>query len=285
MRKNFFKFQRKLPILFSFTIVLIIDVLEIIIMELLIVLKKDVYTRTLEYFIAIIIILLVVYFFVGSYIFSKTNLKKSIKIALPFVLVYLGLSGISFYTAITEGEKFKDYLQILEVLFTIFVLVVREELIYRGVVCSSLLLKKEINERQIIKIIILDGILFGALHILNGTLGIPFKAIMVQVFSSCFFGMLEATLYLKSRNIYIPIIVHFGNNFVGAFDMIFIDSNVTFKDMISNYGETYQLFEVLIHGFIYISIIYWFFLRKGKIKVLVKNAQEMKKDIYRIKEL
>jgi hypothetical protein len=117
-----------------------------------------------------------------------------------FILKYLAtLSIINF-----ESPLFGDFSSLsVEFLFLYFITVVIlspiiEELLFRGIFLR--VFNKELNNLTLA--IIITSILFGLCHGFGGILG------------AILFGICVSILYIKSRNILVPIFAHFLNNII-----------------------------------------------------------------------
>ncbi|WP_407461942.1 CPBP family intramembrane glutamic endopeptidase [Methanobrevibacter sp.] len=117
-----------------------------------------------------------------------------------FILKYLAtLSIINF-----ESPLFGDFSSLsAEFLFLYFITVVIlspiiEELLFRGIFLR--VFNKELNNLALA--IMITSILFGFCHGFGGILG------------AILFGICVSILYIKSRNILVPIFAHFLNNFI-----------------------------------------------------------------------
>lgn len=132
----------------------------------------------------------------NAFIILILNLLFSIGIAM-FVLSLSDLSLL--YNISTEI----NYLQIIcNVILIVFLAPILEELIFRGVILNRLF--KWFNTTISI---IISSMLFGISH--NDIIG------------AFIFGICMCILYLKTKNILVPIYVHFCNNFISELPEIF----------------------------------------------------------------
>ena len=57
--------------------------------------------------------------------------------------------------------------------------------------------------------IFVSGALFGCMHFVNLTVGVPFMTVLVQVVSVCGMGFLMGAVYCRCGNIKVTIFLHF----------------------------------------------------------------------------
>ncbi len=146
------------------------------------------------------------------------------------MLYYLPLL---FYILIFSGG-FKDFLQFkfscvdfqtlssytLKYLSSAFV----EEFLFRGFILGLLLYNFSKNKSGILKSIIIAGLAFGLMHIINlWTIeGQTIKGIFNQVYASTCFGVMYGATYLKTRNIIILGLIHFASNFFASINELLL---------------------------------------------------------------
>ncbi|MBE6512028.1 MAG: CPBP family intramembrane metalloprotease [Methanobrevibacter olleyae] len=119
--------------------------------------------------------------------------------AIYFILKYLSHLSIIGFDSPLFGDFTTVSISILALYFLTVVLLspIIEELLFRG-----LLLRRFNKELNVTLAILISSILFGLCHNFGGILG------------AILFGICVAILYIKSKNILVPIFVHFLNNLV-----------------------------------------------------------------------
>lgn len=91
---------------------------------------------------------------------------------------------------------------------TMFLVGWAEELVFRGVILNLLLDCFSKTQKGIVGAILLDGILFGAVHLTNIFSGVSILSACVQAVTAGLLGILFAAVYARSRNIWVVIIAH-----------------------------------------------------------------------------
>ena len=142
-------------------------------------------------------------------IFEVSDIKSITFIVIANILfvstVYFILKYLAALSVISFGSPlFGDFSSLsAEFLFLYFITVVIlspiiEELLFRGIFLR--VFNKELNNLTLA--IMITSILFGLCHGFGGILG------------AILFGICVSILYIKSRNILVPIFAHFLNNFI-----------------------------------------------------------------------
>ena len=216
------------------------------------------------------------------YIYKIKSLKKMFKNTYIICLIYLILLLLIIIGLIEEKTSFKKGLEILPGFIKIFGIAFVEETLFRGIFCRFIALKYGKNEKGIFLAVILSSGFFGLAHTINLLSGIPLNAIIQQSVFAFAVGCFFAGMYLKSGNIWEPIIIHFVIDFTSLFPVYFTNSNQTFKTTVSDMGKTPIAVSLLRCGII-LLLSYIIYLRKSKIKNLVSNVELMKE--YELKHI
>lgn len=90
-----------------------------------------------------------------------------------------------------------------------------EELIFRGILFTTLADGFSKDKKGLIKAFILSSALFGALHILNLAYGAGFLPTMLQVGYSILTGGLFCFVFIKTSNVLCAAVIHAVYNFCG----------------------------------------------------------------------
>ena len=110
---------------------------------------------------------------------------------------------------------------------------------------------------------VISSILFGILHI------------ELAVVGAVIFGIANCILYLKYRNILIPMTVHFFNNLLASLPMLFSNATSSAESKLITRNDAYSF---LIYGIIAFSIGLILFIR-----FIIKNRQYIEKDAFDMK--
>ena len=232
--------------------------------------------------VSILCCFLYVYLIHLVHIYKIKSLKEMVKNTYIIFLMFLILIIKRIIYLVGLHVSFKNGLEILPGLIKLFKTAFVEETLYRGIFCRFIALKYGKNEKGIFLTIFLSSAIFGLSHTLNLLSGIPLNAVINQIIISFAIGCFLAGTYLKSGNIWEPILFHFLNNAHDAIDVYFIDSGITIESAISEMGE-FSCSRYLIISTIILLLAYIFYLRKNKIKNLISNVELMKE--YELKNI
>lgn len=133
-----------------------------------------------------------------------------------------------------------------------------EELLFRAVFFKRLSKIFDVYVGMVI-----SSILFGILHI------------ELAVVGAVIFGIANCILYLKYRNILIPMTVHFFNNLLASLPMLFSNATSSAESKLITRNDAYSF---LIYGIIAFSIGLILFIR-----FIIKNRQYIEKDAFDMK--
>ena len=141
--------------------------------------------------------------------FNKNGLKNGFKKYGTVGIVVGVISGIAFYIGLKPFNSHPTIWKVLieGIIYYIGVAIV-EELYVRGLLLN--LIEKLCCKRKnnTIIAIILSSVIFGLGHIF-GVLGQPILIIITKVIWTIAMGMYFGTIYKKTNNLWLPIILHF----------------------------------------------------------------------------
>lgn len=141
--------------------------------------------------------------------FNKNGLKNGFKKYGTVGIVVGVISGIAFYIGLKPFNSHPTIWKVLieGIIYYIGVAIV-EELYVRGLLLN--LIEKLCCKRKnnTIIAIILSSVIFGLGHIF-GVLGQPLLIIITKVIWTIAMGMYFGTIYKKTNNLWLPIILHF----------------------------------------------------------------------------
>lgn len=121
-----------------------------------------------------------------------------------FVLNYMSNLGlITFNSSLFGFLNLNNSVHVILYFITIVILSpIVEEILFRGILLRKLILDFKFNVKWVI---ILTSVLFGFCHSFGGIL------------SAFLFGICMSIFYIKSRNIFVPILAHMINNLISFF--------------------------------------------------------------------
>lgn len=169
---------------------------------------------TLFRFLGGIIFIFIIYY-LGHKIFNPFNkpFLKSLLVILPALII--SINNFPFVSFFLGNTKLTEPLYMVH-LFALSCLSVGffEEIIFRGVILIFLLEQFPNTKKGIFLSIVISSAIFGFMHIFN-ILGAGFGQTIMQIGYSFILGMMWAIILLKTRNIWLCVILHSIYNFLG----------------------------------------------------------------------
>jgi len=146
--------------------------------------------------------------------FNKKGFKKGLILGIPFLII--GIGSVIFSNIGTDFNNIKHISIFNTILFTINMLFVgiNEEVWMRGLVLNGLMKKYEKN--SIWKPIIISSLIFGLVHLPN-ILFVEPLTLLIQVINAMCGGILFATIFIKSKNIFSVIVIHALTDWISLF--------------------------------------------------------------------
>jgi len=199
----------------------------------------------LRFFGGVIFIVLLCSYGYG-WLFKFTWQFSALLVIIPGVIIAINNFPISAYfngrTTIIE-PTYNIYLFLVESLSVGFF----EEIIFRGLVLVLLIEKLGKKSNGLLKAIIISASIFSLIHIINIFDGASIGNTVLQIGYSFLIGLLFAVLYLKTKNLWLIMILHALYNFFGQvmfqvgtvtnrYDTITIVLTITFGILTAIYG-------------------------------------------------
>lgn len=146
--------------------------------------------------------------------FNKKGFKKGLILGIPFLII--GIGSVIFSNMGTDFSNIKHISIFNTILFTINMLFVgiNEEVWMRGLVLNGLMKKYE--KSSIWKPIIISSLIFGLVHLPNIFFVEPLT-LLIQVVNAMCGGILFATIFIKSKNIFSVIVIHALTDWISLF--------------------------------------------------------------------
>lgn len=146
--------------------------------------------------------------------FNKKGFKKGLILGIPFLII--GIGSVIFSNMGTDFSNIKHISIFNTILFTINMLFVgiNEEVWMRGLVLNGLMKKYE--KSSIWKPIIISSLIFGLVHLPNIFFVEPL-ILLIQVINAMCGGILFATIFIKSKNIFSAIVIHSLTDWISLF--------------------------------------------------------------------
>lgn len=141
--------------------------------------------------------------------------------------------------------------QIIIFIITMIAVGIAEEFVFRGIILNLFIDKFDKSKKGIYISIALSSIIFGAVHVTNVFSGISIKSALIQAAIVSMLGALFAAIYLRSRNIWVVVIIHAFNDFSvligsGLFGIGSIVSVVNSYDYVKLISLVIYLIPILI---------------------------------------
>jgi uncharacterized protein len=161
-----------------------------------------------------IIVIIIMIGFHQKHILRFKNVGKSFLIVIPALIISINNFPIIAFLdgrATLTAPVYQVYLFIIECVSVGFF----EEIVFRGIILMLLLKKLEHHKNGVLLSILFSSAIFGLSHIVNFYSGLSFGDTMLQIGYSFLVGMLWAVMFLKTRNIWLTMILHATFNFFG----------------------------------------------------------------------
>lgn len=191
------------------------------------------------------------------------------KMRLPFKLLSFNLKNIIYYVPLVFyimvfSGGFKDFFNFdfstitLQTFLTYtlkyFSSSFLEEFVFRGFILGAFLLNFPSTKRGILTSVLLSGLIFGLMHIINLWTfeGRTVQGVLNQVYAATCLGIMYAATYLKTRSILTLGLLHFLSNFFSSitelnFNEIITQSAIVVDPSLANTILT-EIFRIIIFG-------------------------------------
>ena len=144
-----------------------------------------------------------------------------------------------------------------------------EEFMFRGITADVVLRRgfgavrgedvAEITAGHVWKAVFVSGLLFGLMHALNFLSARP-EGVVVQMLSAVLLGMVLASVYCRSGNIWAVAAIHAFNDIAAGFPTLILRGDGGISGIIGSYGLSHLL------SLIPYAVVLIIILRPGKIK-------------------
>ena len=193
----------------AFIVYLLIDIMLFGIGRLLSILPESLPMAYLSELILIIIPIAIVYFFGFSSAFKKGNFLRGLICFLPFIVFQIyALVNLLLNDLGSDGADWKPWYLVVYSIFSIIGIGIREECIYRATI-QNIIAKKHANSvKGVWLTVILGAIIFGLTHSSNIFFGMEPLAVLYQMISTTFVGLMFGAVYLRSGSLWALISVH-----------------------------------------------------------------------------
>ncbi|WP_035294366.1 CPBP family intramembrane glutamic endopeptidase [Clostridium sp. KNHs214] len=220
--------------------------------------------------IGIILSLIIMHLVGKQYILKEkgTGILKGLFVG-GFLVVICFLGTIfTLMNVIENGDanKLLPLSQIAIFIATMIGIGISEEFIFRGTILNLLLDKFNKTPRGIYASIIISSVIFGAAHMTNVFSGVSIKSSFIQAVGAAVLGALIATIYLRTRNIWVVVILHAFMDFSSL-----IGSGLFGTNSVINQINSYSYVNFISYIIYLIPILV--LLRKEKLLEIIENEK------------
>lgn len=167
-----------------------------------------------------------------------------------------------------QGERiFRSPVMIAVFVLAMIFVGISEEIVFRGVVTTTLYNKFAGSKGDVWKTVTLSGCFFGIAHLVNLAGGINPVGVLVQVIVASVMGMVLSAVYLRSGSILTNIILHALIDIGAGITSIYVGNNIA--QTIGGYSSINLL------GIIPYVIVLLVLLRKKKIGTIRANFADI----------
>lgn len=224
----------------------------------------------------LIFALLLIFIRKKGYIFKEKNegFKAAIKRGMPLLVISIILFCYSLIDLLSANQL--NFPNLLSLIFLCLAIGFAEELIFRGWLQNEILEKYGNTRKQVIICIIISGIIFGCAHVTNVFSGQDIITTLMQVLQSSAIGILLASAYYVSKNIWSVIFLHAFYDFAALLGEVNNFKDCIMSDDITVVALTITIIMSLIYAFIYLIGAYYNLQRTNINKLL---NEEVTKEI------
>lgn len=134
---------------------------------------------------------------------NKDRFLESLKLLWPMILIIL----LNLFSGLVNGDPLANHgLALFTAIITNLCVGFIEEVIYRGAVVSNTMRVWKDKDYRVIGSVILAALPFGLMHLFNYTNGVMIT--LLQVCYAIGFGMIFASVYLRTGNLFSCVLIH-----------------------------------------------------------------------------
>lgn len=227
MKKIIYKF----PILFSITVFSLTMLLLWGAIYPLLIPLGETYSGIIKYTLTLILTILF------GYVINKNipyTLKCSQFLKGLFSYGLIGLIGavMAFAFSFNEIDMSPSIETIVGYILLNFAIAISEEFLFRGLILTTLLNAWKNKKDFIIKAVLVSSAIFGLRHLINLiTNPIAVNLTIGQVFFTFMAGFYLCALYLRTKNLWLCITIHFIEDFLAGFWNLYSSSALALSNM------------------------------------------------------
>ncbi len=193
---------------------------------------------------------------------KSAGLKKCILVPLP-VLIFDILAFITQLILFSADAPAPSIDRIIVFLLSNFLIGFAEEILFRGLISTTLLEYFGTASSGILKACFLSSLLFGLMHLTNYTGGNP-SGVLMQVFATFGSGILYCAIYFRTGNFWLLVFIHaLEDIYAGIAELFSVGSGASAENAV-NLINSYN--TMLLLPAIGSLILGLFLLRKSKLE-------------------
>lgn len=186
-----------------------------------------------------------------------------------YFLVGGGLSILSQLSGL-QGIGVQPIEDILIFVLTMLFIGLTEEFLCRGVIVNLLMEHYGRSAVGVKYSVLISGILFGLFHLSNAIGGvIEFTGVLVQVLITSAMGMLFTAIYLRTKNIWVVVLLHAFNDFAAL-----LSSGVFYQGTLQAVISSYSANNLVV--LIPFLVTTCFLLRRSKMNEILEITENSK---------
>ena len=176
--------------------------------------------------------------------------------------------------SIAERVQWQTMPVILTGILSMIGIGIREEVVFRGIICNALVSKYGTSKKGLWFAVIVSAACFSVMHLQNLIHGIAPMALVAQLISAFTMGLVLAAIYVRGGNIWVPILIHAITDASGLFQSTFTVTAVSGIQEMSGLSILGSLVLLPIH----ISLTI-FLLRKSKQSEIFARLEQLREEI------
>lgn len=146
--------------------------------------------------------------------YRPVHWKMFVYVVLPGIII--AINNLPIIAFLDDRAMMTESLEVF-FLFVLFCISIGlfEEVVFRGLILTVLLQRLPETKQGILIAIVLSSLIFGVIHFVNLVAGASPLDTLLQIGYSFLMGMLWAVVYLKTKNLWMAILLHAMYNMSG----------------------------------------------------------------------
>lgn len=192
---------------------------------------------------------------------------------MPSLCLRSFLVVFAVFTAFTEETQWQTMPVMLMGVVSMIGIGIREEVIFRGIIGNSLVLKYGNSTKGLWIAIILSAALFSGIHLQNLLHGLEPIGMIAQLIGAFGMGLVFMTVYVRGGNIWVPILIHAITDASGLFESTFTITTASGIDEMGKLSVGGAFILLPIH-----IALCMFLLRKSKRPAIFARLEQLREE-------